>query len=398
MKFIASWFIFVIGIGLASLSQAQTVQRVDSRQALIDALKQVAPGTVVEIAPGQYDGGLYFVNLRGTGDAPIIIRAADPASPPVFQGGNEGLKISGAGYLELHHIIIEGARHNGLNIDDADNPDAPTRMITLHSIVVRNLHRDNHAVGIKLSGVYDFEIIDSRVENWGISAAGIDMVGCHRGRIASTTIRSDPDKPSAVGIQTKGGSTGIVIEHSRFDHAGDRGVNIGGRTGETFFRPRERMGYEARDITVQGCVFIGSQSPIVFASASEGLVRFNTFYHPKKWFVRILQDASWEGIKPCANGVIRDNLIVFRSDELVMDAVVNIGAGTQPESFTFARNFWYCENEPSRSRIQLPKPLMRMGDIHGPNPQFANPTNPAEADFKLLDESPAKAFGHTALH
>jgi hypothetical protein len=35
---------------------------------------------------------------------------------------------------------------------------------------------------------------------------------------------------------------------------------------------------------------------------------------------------------------------------------VNLGAGTAPETFTFARNWWYCVDQPERSRPKLPTP------------------------------------------
>jgi hypothetical protein len=35
---------------------------------------------------------------------------------------------------------------------------------------------------------------------------------------------------------------------------------------------------------------------------------------------------------------------------------VNIGAGTAPETFKFARNWWYCTDRPERSRPRLPTP------------------------------------------
>ena len=44
---------------------------------------------------------------------------------------------------------------------------------------------------------------------------------------------------------------------------------------------------------------------------------------------------------------------VFRGSDLE-DHHVNIGPNTEPGSFRFARNHWYCEDDPSRSRPQLP--------------------------------------------
>ncbi len=394
MKLMVGWYILMLSWSLAVTAQAELVHVVCDRAALIQAVRQAQPGTTVRIAPGQYEGNLFFANLRGTGEAPIIITADDPANPPVFVGGNEGLKLSGVAYVELHHLVFDGAKNNGVNIDDAGNAQQPTTMIVLRHVTVRNLSRENHAAGIKLSGVFDFEVTHCLIENWGSSAAGIDMVGCHRGRITHTTLRGDKLKPSAVGIQVKGGSTQIVIHRCRFEDAGQRGVNIGGRTGHEFFRPRRIMGYEARDVTVEGSVFVGSEAPIAFASAQDGLVRFNTFYQPGKWIVRVLQDAQGEMFKACAGGVFTDNLIVFRSEQMSPEGAVNVGAGTHPASFTFARNFWYCENQPGQSRVRIAGPMVQVGDRFGSDPLLVNP---AEGDFNLKDDSPARGFGHTGL-
>ena len=51
--------------------------------------------------------------------------------------------------------------------------------------------------------------------------------------------------------------------------------------------------------------------------------------------------------------VTADNLVVFRSDRWA-EGGVNVGAGTASETFTFARNWWYCLDQPTRSRPQLP--------------------------------------------
>ena len=50
------------------------------------------------------------------------------------------------------------------------------------------------------------------------------------------------------------------------------------------------------------------------------------------------------GFVPCRNGQFTDNLIAFRSDEMAVP--VNVGPGTAPETFTLARNAWYCLDAP----------------------------------------------------
>ena len=58
------------------------------------------------------------------------------------------------------------------------------------------------------------------------------------------------------------------------------------------------------------------------------------------------------GFVPSRNGRFTDNLVLFRSDELAQ--TVNIGPNTAPQTFQFARNWWYCLDQPARSRPSLP--------------------------------------------
>lgn len=80
----------ILALAFAAAANAEvtsvTVQ-VKTRDELQQAVAGAKPGTKIVIAPGTYDGGLVFPRLYGTKDQPIILTAADPAQPPVIQGG-----------------------------------------------------------------------------------------------------------------------------------------------------------------------------------------------------------------------------------------------------------------------------------------------------------------------
>ena len=120
------------------------------------------------------------------------------------------------------------------------------------------------------------------------------MVGCHRGVIAANVIRHIvPEPPNCTGVQGKGGTSDVVIRQNRFEHAGGRGVNIGGGTGLQFFRPALVAGgahAEARNIRVEGNTFVGAMTPVAFAGVDGAVVRFNTIERPGRWALRILQE------------------------------------------------------------------------------------------------------------
>ena len=53
------------------------------------------------------------------------------------------------------------------------------------------------------------------------------------------------------------------------------------------------------------------------------------------------------------NGRFTDNVIRYRDSATEFKTAVNVGA-TLPRTFTFARNQWYNEANPARSRPDLP--------------------------------------------
>ena len=84
---------------------------------------------------------------------------------------------------------------------------------------------------------------------------------------------------------------------------------------------------------------------------------------------------------PCRNGVFTDNIVAFRSDEL--STAVNVGPNTAPQTFTFARNWWYCLNDPAASTPSLP--AAETGGVYGIDPQFVAP---ASGDLHLQVRQP----------
>jgi len=376
---------------LLSAAQPEVVRVTDSAQ-LRQAVRHARPGTTVLLAPGEYTGGLYFENVRGEPGRPITIAAQDAQKPPVIRGGGTGLHISKAAYLELRGLVITGARYNGLNIDDGGQVDSPTHHIVLKHIVVRDIGPEGNCDGIKLSGVTDFRVEGCMVERWGDGGQGIDMVGCHRGVIEQCTLRFTDDK--GYGVQAKGGSSDIAVRRCRFERAGARAMQIGGSTGLQYFRPPLKSGgehAEARNITVEGCLFIGSTAAVSFVGVDGATVRYNTIYRPRRWAIRILQETREAGFVPCRNGRFTDNLVVFRAEEW-FEGGVNIGPATAPHTFTFARNWWYCENAPERSRPALP--VSEKAGVYGVNPRLRAPQN---GDLLVDEDSPARWVGAHAL-
>ena len=346
-------------------AEAKTVTAT-SRAQLIELVNNATPGTTIKLAPGTYQGGMHFSDLHGKKDRPITITAADPDNPPTIQGGSKCIQISSSSHLVLDSLVLQRTTGNVLNIDDGGTIDQPTQHITLRNLTIYNKSVKGNFDGIKLSGITDFLVEDCLIEDWGTGGSGIDMVGCHRGVIRGCKLKRTND--GATGIQCKGGTSGIRILRCRFENAGARHINLGGSTGRQFFRPKlkDNNNAEARDLEVAGCTFIGPGVPVAFVGVDGANVHHNTIMNPSPWVFRILQETAGDDFIACRDGVFTDNVIVFKQADL--RRFINVGANTTPKSFTFARNWWYCEDAPGKSKPSLP--TAEKDGVYGKDPKL----------------------------
>lgn len=388
--------------GVVPLPQATgMLVQVHDAQGLRDAVAHAKPGTHIQIAPGEYAGGFYFENVHGEAGKPIVIEAADPQHPPLIKGGREFMHLSKVSYVTLMYLTCSGSSENGINVDDGGTFTVPSQHIVLYGLKISDVGpRGNHD-GLKLSGLDDFRVEHCDIERWGTGdGSGIDMVGCHRGYIQGNIFRhleGDENTTGGNAVQTKGGCRDIKIRLNLMEHAGVRALNVGGSTGLAFFRPplnawpAGEPRYEAKDILVEGNTFVGSSAPIAFVGVDGAIARYNTIYRPRRWVMRILQETTAPGFVPCRNGVFTDNIVAFRSDEWA-EGGVNIGPHTEPKTFKFARNFWYCLDAPQRSRPTLP--TAETDGVYGQDPLFEDAE---KGNLSLKPNSPARKMGAEAL-
>lgn len=381
-------------LAVSGLAQS-TALRVRTREELVAAVAAAKPGARIEVAPGEYAGGLEFVRLRGEPDRPIVIAGADPKDPPRFRGGTNGLHLVDPCHVELHDLHFVGASGNGLNVDDGGRHDPLPRGVVLRRLVVTDIGPHGNHDGVKMSGLTGFVVEDCTIERWGLgSGSGIDMVGCHDGVVQRCTFRhgADGNATGGSGVQAKGGSSGVVVRDCEFHDAGSRAVNLGGSTGMEFFRPplaawpgTER--WEAKDLVVEGNLFVGGDAAVAFVGVDGAVVRRNTFVEPRKWVIRILQETREPGFVPCRRGVFEQNLVVFRSSW--SSGGVNVGDATAAESFVFTKNWWWCVDRPERSEPQLP--VREDGGVRGKDPKLGK-------DWRPAADSPARGFGRAAAN
>lgn len=323
---------------------------VNSAAALREAVEGAAAGTQIRVQPGSYPGGFFFTGIKGTAEAPIVITAADPEKPPVFDaklGGTQAFQFSSCSHVKLEHLSATGFSSNGINIDDGTVSKSSVGMRLSH-VKIENTGPDGNHDALKLSGLFQFSLEDCEFAGWG--GSGVDMVGCHEGLIRRCHFIGREGFSQDSGIQNKGGTADISILECNFLRAGQRAINLGGSTGLPFFRPIDAT-YEARDIEVAGCRFVGSMAVVAFVGADRGYFHHNTIYLPEKWVARILQENTAERFVRCSQGRFENNLIVFDKQ---VEIFVNVGGGTQPKTFLFKGNAWYCLDDPKRGPRDLP--------------------------------------------
>lgn len=333
---------------------------------LREVLRQVQPGDVITLAPGQYGNGVWIQDVTGTLDKPIIIRGADDQNPPVFRGGKEAMHFVDCNYVTLRNIRVSGCSGNGINADDGGSYETPSRGLVFERITIEDTGPVGNWDGLKLSGLDDFTVTNCTISGWGGSA--IDMVGCHNGVIDGSKFIGKDRYSQNSGIQAKGGSENVIIRQNYFHDAGERAVNLGGSTGYTFFRPR-LQDYEAKAIVVEGNHFVGSQAPIAYVTSIACVVRRNTIVNPRKWILRILQEQPLDKFQPCQRGVFEDNLVVF--DKRVQ-VFVNVGPNTKPETFSFRGNAWYCSDNTRKPTL----PVKETGGCYQIDPMVENAETP----------------------
>jgi len=309
------------------------------------AASLATPGTAIRIHPGTWTERAWLADVRGTAQAPIWVGGLPGQDPPVFTQASEGLHASNIAYVVLHDLVVRETSANGINIDDGGQYDDPlaTHHVIVRDVLVEDIGGSGNQDCLKLSGLDDFWILDSTFRRCGggISGSGVDMVGCHDGMIA----RNELSETSGSGVQAKGGTMDVTIAWNTFTNAGERGVNMGGSTGYEYFRPPLDMvseQAEARRVWVHANLFRGGVAAFAFVGCDACQATHNTILDPERWVVRILQETRTNQrytFAPSRDGRMVNNLVVL--DRSQIHRWINIGDGTEPDSFTFTDELWW---------------------------------------------------------
>ena len=368
------------------------------------AARDVSPGTAIYLHGGPHAGGMFLDGVRGTAEQPIWIMGAPDEPRPVIQGGGDGLHLVKPRYVVVQNLEIRQTAANGINVDDGDevaDSDA-ARFLVFRDLDIHDTGQQPAGIAdcLKLAGVYDFFVFRSVFSHCGLNpisgAVGVGGVGVHRGLVASNRFTAN----GYGGAQFKGGSDDIRVTGNFFQETGWRAVNMGGRTGEQFFRPPlspVAMNYEAARVSVQANIFVGSETAAAFTGCVDCDFSHNTVVDPSKWTIRILQESvttARYAFAPASRGRIADNIFYFRRSDLDAGEDINVGPATDSHSFALLTNLWYAHDSPRQSQPRLKLfEGQHTGSIVGINPDFANR---AAADFHLTRRSIAEGAGDRA--
>jgi hypothetical protein len=330
--------------------------------------------------------------VSGSAAAPIWIGGVPGQARPIIEGGADAMHLVRPRYLVIHDLEVRATTANGLNVDDGSqyaDMDA-ARFVVFRDLFIHDIGSGGNQDCLKLSGLNDYVVVDSRFERCGGGGSGsaVDQVGCHRGLLARNVLAD----LAGNGIQCKGGSDDVEIRWNRMTNAGERAVNMGGSTGVEFFRPplsTTAPNFEARNIRVIANVLSGSTSPLAFVGCVDCLAANNTIVDPTRWIVRVLQESvttTTHMFLPAQRGQVVNNLVYFSRASL--STHVNVGANTDAATFTFRNNLWYAHDMPAQSMPSLP--AAETAGLYGQDPRLVAP---ASGDFALMAGSPAAGAG-----
>ena len=203
------------------------VVRVSTGEQLRTALRDAAPGTVIGLADGEYDG-TFTASAQGTAQAPIWL-CGGPGAVLRGPGTDDGtvVHLDGVRYWRLVGFTVRDGQ-KGVMADgtrDTVLQDLTVTEIGDEAVHLRRHSMDNVVRGLTVSdtglrrvkfgeGVY----VGSAVSNW------CDLTGCEPDRSdRNVVVGNTIARTAAESVDIKEGTTGGVLADNTFDGDGMRG-------------------------------------------------------------------------------------------------------------------------------------------------------------------------------
>lgn len=180
-------------------------------------LRRLQPGDRLLLAPGEYLQGLPLHHLSGQPGEPIVIEAADPASPPRFIARPRANTVS---LVNVRHLVVRHLALDGRNLPvDAVKAEGHSRYADF--ITLEHMHIYDHAASQQNVGIftkcpaYGWVVRNNRIERvgtgmyFGDSDGGDAFVG---GLIEGNHVSATLGYNLQIKHQ-KSRSTGMVVRH-----------------------------------------------------------------------------------------------------------------------------------------------------------------------------------------
>src|SRR5690606_32379761 len=112
-------------------------------------------------------------------------------------------------------------------------------------------------------------------------------------------------------------------------------------------------------------VIIGGGSAFAWVNIDGGIFHHNRIHRPNRWTMRILNENPGTAFVQTQNGQFHDNIVVFNHPDDDFSQAVNIGSGTRPDTFRFARNEWLDLSDPSSAGSTPSLPTPEVDGVYG---------------------------------
>lgn len=282
-------------VSLDGVLPAGRLRSVDTIETLRQAIDSAAPGDVILLQPGRYRIAQSYIAIArpGSADQPITVRAARLGSVTLASDLPEALKVA-APYWHFENLVVKGGCADDAACDNGFHIVGAAGHTVLH-----NLRIEDFNAQIKINGedgqfpdagrIDHTTLIDTHPRRTTASVTPIDLVAANGWTISDNLIADfvkDGGNDVSYGAFAKGASrntmfTRNVVFCTWSLHAGQSGtIGLsfgGGGTLQPLMRDQGRSGYEHADgIMRDNLIAFCSDDGIYLNRAANSVVQHNT--------------------------------------------------------------------------------------------------------------------------
>ncbi len=357
--------------------------RVGSQEAYRDIMAAAAvarAGDTIFLVDGIHRSEQLVQGLDGTPTDTIVVTCNQPSSARVL-GGRYGLQLSQCSFVRVENIMFESQSMAGFIVDHSGPAGRTSNNVDVRHVRVERGGADIGSVGIRFVAV-DYYEITGCVVNDGAWFQGIDLVGSNRGVVRECTVSG---LTRGAGIVVRAGSQFVDVARCTFEDCAAVGVNLGGVSNASDFRPLD-VGIECADARMYSCVVKNCATGMTFDGTERCIAVNNTFVGTTNNVFRLgTSNVFIPGLRASTNNQFVNNIVVFPRR---MEAHVAVMAGTDVTSHIMSNNLWFNRDVPSLSDPNL-LGIVETTSTYGEDPLFVDPAH----NFGIRAESPAVGKG-----